>query len=79
MIGITNSSLSPLTEFCDCVLLAKTDMVSVVDSLVAPMSLVNALIVALASRREVSLQKTLDTLEHVWEEYNVYEKRVENG
>ena len=79
VIGITNSQLSPLGQICDYVLVAKSDMASFVDSLVAPLSLVNALIVALASRREVSLQKTLDTLEHVWEEYNVYEKRVENG
>lgn len=79
VIGITNSQLSPLGQICDHVLVAKSDMASFVDSLVAPLSLVNALIVALASRREASLQKTLDTLEHVWEEYNVYEKRVENG
>lgn len=79
VIGITNSQLSPLGQICDHVLVAKSDMASFVDSLVAPLSLINALIVALASRREASLQKTLDTLEHVWEEYNVYEKRVENG
>ena len=52
-------------------------MVSLVDSIVAPLSVVNALIVALATDREQSLSKTFDTLEHVWEEYNVYEKRVD--
>ena len=53
-------------------------MVSLVDSLVAPLSVINALIVALASGREQSLSKTFDTLEKVWEEYNVYEKRVDD-
>lgn len=75
VIGITDSRLSPLGEHCDHVLLAKSDMVSLVDSIVAPLSVVNALLVALASGREQSLAKTFDTLEQVWEEYNVYEKR----
>ena len=77
MIGITNSAVSPLAESCDQVLIAKSDMVSLVDSLVAPLSVVNALIVALAAEREQSLAKTFDTLERVWEEYNIYEKRIE--
>ena len=78
VIGITNSHLSPLGQFSDHVLVAKSDMVSLVDSLVAPLSVVNALIVALAADREQELGKTFDTLERVWEEYNVYEKWVEN-
>lgn len=78
VIGCTDSYLSPLSQYCDHVLLAKSDMLSLVDSLVAPLSLVNALIVALASRREQILGKTFDVLERVWEEYNVYEKRVDN-
>ena len=77
VIGITNSVVSPLAESCDQVLVAKSDMVSLVDSLVAPLSVVNSLIVALAAEREQSLAKTFDTLERVWEEYNVYEKRIE--
>jgi hypothetical protein len=51
---------------------------SFVDSLVAPLSLVNALVVALASGREQGLSKTFDVLEQVWDQYNVYEKRVGN-
>lgn len=78
VIGITNSNLSPLAQNSDFVLVAKSDMVSLVDSLVAPLSVVNALLVALASAREQEVQKSLGTLEHVWEEYNIYEKRVEN-
>jgi DNA-binding MurR/RpiR family transcriptional regulator len=57
------------------VLLVKSDMVSLVDSLVAPLSVTNALIVAIAARREKELSKTFDNLEHIWEEYNVYEKQ----
>ena len=78
VIGITNSNLSPLAQNSDFVLVAKSDMVSLVDSLVAPLSVVNALLVALASAREKEVQKSLGTLEHVWEEYNIYEKRVDN-
>lgn len=75
VVGLTNSNLSPLAQHSDYLLVAKSDMVSLVDSLVAPLSLVNALLVALASERKVLLQKNFDTLERVWEEYNVYEKR----
>ena len=75
VIGITDSRLSPLAEFCDHVLLAKSDMVSLVDSLVAPLSVTNALLAAVAAKREDRLGKTLEDLEHVWEEYNVYEKQ----
>lgn len=78
VIGITNSHLSPLADNSDYVLIAKSDMVSLVDSLVAPLSVVNALLVALASAREKEVQKSLETLERVWEEYNIYEKRVDN-
>ena len=78
VIGLTNSHFSPLGQNSDYVLVAKSDMVSLVDSLVAPLSVINALIVALAADREKEISKTFDTLERVWEEYNVYEKWVEN-
>ena len=78
VIGVTDSTLSPLGQNCDYVLVAKSDMVSLVDSLVAPLSIVNALIVALAAGKEQAIAKTFESLEHVWEEYNVYEKRVDN-
>lgn len=78
VVGITDNRLSPLGQHCDHILLAKSDMVSLVDSLTAPLSVINALLVALASGREHILEKTFNTLEQVWEEYNVYEKRV-NG
>jgi len=75
VIGITDSVQSPLAQCCDHVLLAKSDMVSLVDSLVAPLSVVNALIVAIAAKREKELARTFDTLERIWDEYEVYEKQ----
>ena len=77
VVGITDSITSPLGRNCDHVLLAKSDMISLVDSLTAPLSIVNALIVAIASRREKELEKKFSELETVWEKYNVYEKQVE--
>lgn len=77
VIALTDSKLSPLGAVSDCVLLAKSDMVSLVDSLVAPLSVVNALLVALASEKEQVLAKTFESLEKIWDEYNVYEKRVD--
>ena len=77
VVGLTNSSLSPLAQICDHTLIAKSDMVSLVDSLVAPLSVLNALLVALASGKKDVVQKNLDNLERVWDTYNVYEKRNE--
>ena len=77
VVGITDSKASPLGQCCDHVLLAKSDMVSLVDSLVAPLSLVNALIVAIAAKREKELSQTFANLERIWDEYDVYEKQVE--
>lgn len=76
VIGITDSALSPLGQCSDCVLLAKSDMVSLVDSLVAPLSVVNAMIVAVAAKKEKELSKTFSDLERIWDEYNVYEKQA---
>ena len=78
VIGFTDSKLSPLGQCCDHVLIAKSDMVSLVDSLVAPLSIVNALIVAIAARREKEISRTFANLERIWEEYDVYEKQVES-
>lgn len=78
VIGITDSKLSPLGQCSDHVLIAKSDMVSLVDSLVAPLSLVNALIVAIAAQREQELSQTFANLERIWDEYDVYEKREGN-
>jgi DNA-binding MurR/RpiR family transcriptional regulator len=73
-IGITDSEASPFFGVADICLLAKSDMVSFLDSLVAPMSLVNALIVAIGVRSQEALSDTFKRLESVWSEYEVYEK-----
>ena len=74
VIAITDSHKSPLAQNCDHILMVKSDMVSLVDSLVAPLSLTNALILALAAEREQEVADTFNALEHIWEEYNVYQK-----
>ena len=76
VVGITDGPLSPLGQNSDYVLAAKSDMVSLVDSLVAPLSVINALIVAVAANREERLAATFTALENVWDQYNVYEKQV---
>ena len=75
VIGITDNRDSPLGQASDHVLCAKSDMVSLVDSLVAPLSVVNSLIVAIASKRQKELQRTFESLERIWDQYNVYEKQ----
>jgi DNA-binding MurR/RpiR family transcriptional regulator len=72
IIAITDSAVSPIAEFSDTVLVAKSDMVSVVYSLVAPLSLINALVVALCLKRPQAVKKSLETLEEVWNNYQVY-------
>ncbi len=74
VIAITDSIESPLAEAADCTLLARSDMASFVDSLVAPLSLVNALIAAIGIRMNDQVCQTFGRLENIWEEYNVYEK-----
>lgn len=73
VIAITDSELSPLTALADISLYAKSDMASFVDSLVAPLSLVNALIVACSRKNNDQLQVTLGNLEKIWDEYEVYQ------
>lgn len=74
VIVITDKRDAPAGKVADHVLLAKSDMVSVVDSLVAPMSVVNALIVSVGRRQEKQLTKTFEDLEQLWEDYEVYER-----
>ena len=59
--------------YSSCNLIAKSDMASLVDSLVAPLSVINALIVALCMRKQNEVADTLETLEKIWDEYQVYE------
>ncbi len=73
-VAITDSPLSPLAEHAAHLLLARSDMVSFVDSLVGPQSVINALIVAMAIRKKQEVAGTLKKIESIWDEYGVYEK-----
>jgi DNA-binding MurR/RpiR family transcriptional regulator len=74
VIGITDNNGSPISKLSDISLYAKSDMVSFLDTLVAPLSLVNALIVAASVKTGSDLYSTFERLERIWDEYEVYEK-----
>lgn len=74
VITLTDSVHSPMTLYSSCNLIARSDMASIVDSLVAPLSVVNALVVALCMKKQDEVIKTLETLEDIWDEYQVYSK-----
>ena len=74
VIAITDSRLSPIAENAHRLLLARSDMASFVDSLVAPLSIINALIVAIGLKKKDEVADTFERLEKIWDEYNVYEK-----
>lgn len=73
VITLTDSVHSPMNLYSSCNLIARSDMASIVDSLVAPLSVINALIVALSMKKQGEVAKTLETLEDIWNEYQVYE------
>lgn len=72
IITLTDSAHSPINIYSSCNLIARSDMASIVDSLVAPLSVVNALIVALCMKKQEEVIGTLETLEQIWGEYQVY-------
>lgn len=74
VIALTDSLAAPIARNATHTLIAMSDMVSLVDSLVAPLSVVNALIVACSYRKEEAISKTFANLEEIWDEYGVYEK-----
>ena len=74
VIAITDSQASPLASIADISMFAKSEMVSFIDSLVAPMSLINAMIIAVARRNKDVVSETFTRLENIWMEYDVYEK-----
>ena len=77
VVAITDSEFSPLAAQADYLLLARSDMVSFADSLVAPLSLINALIAAVGQRRQEETRRVFDRLEEIWAEYDVYAKAEE--
>ena len=79
VVAITDSEVSPLVDTATYKLFAKSDMASFVDSLVAPLSLINALIVAVGRKKNGEVSAIFEKLEHIWDEYEVYEKVVYDG
>ena len=73
VIAITDSIHSPMNLYSSCNLIADSDMASIVDSLVAPLSVINALVVALCMKKQKEVAGTLTMLEDIWDEYQVYE------
>ena len=72
VISLTDSIHSPMCLYSSCNLLARSDMVSIVDSLVAPLSVINALVVALCLKKPQDVKTNLENLESVWNNYQVY-------
>ena len=72
VITLTDSIHSPMNLYSSCNLIARSDMASIVDSLVAPLSVINALVVALCMRKQKEVVATLEDLEKIWDEYQVY-------
>ena len=75
VVVFTDSEISPLAEYATCLLTAQSDMASFMDSLVAPVSIINAIIVEITRRREKEIIERFDKLEEVWDLYDVYTKR----
>lgn len=74
VIALTDSKLSPLAEYADDLLLAKSDMVAFVDTLAAPLSIINAIIMAIVRKKQDDISKKLCELEEIWDKYDVYDK-----
>ena len=74
VVALTDRETSPLTPFADQLLTAHSDMASFVDSLVAPLSIINAIIVAVGRKKREELTRRLKELEEIWDEYDVYDK-----
>jgi DNA-binding MurR/RpiR family transcriptional regulator len=79
VVAITDSASSPIAKYADSLLLARSDMASFVDSLVAPLSLINALVVAVSIKNRDIVSETFERLERVWDEYDVYTKSGEDN
>lgn len=75
VVALTDSHSSPIAAFADQLLIAQSDMASFVDSLVAPLSIINAMIVAVSRKKQDELTDRLRALEEVWDKYDVYDKK----
>lgn len=79
IISITDGEMSPIAQLATHLLVAKSSMVSFVDSLVAPLSLINALVAAAARKKQDDVYNDFHELEKIWDEYHVYRTGGENG
>ncbi len=79
VVAITDSMVSPLVTTADSILIARSDIASIVDSLVAPLSLINALIVAMVIKRKDEVKETFSKLEQVWLEQSIYASHSSEG
>ena len=77
-IGITDNEDAPIAEYSDYILVAKSNMASFIDSLVAPLSLINALIVSSARNSKMAVRRKLTELEEIWDKYDIYENMEDN-
>ncbi len=75
VVALTDSKLSPIAQFANQLLIAQSDMASFVDSLVAPLSIINAMVVAVSRKKQDELTERLRILEEVWDRYDVYDKK----
>ena len=75
VVALTDSFMSPIAQAADHVLTAQSDMASYVDSLVAPLSIINAILVAIVRLRREEIGARFDKLERLWDEYDVYAKK----
>lgn len=74
VVSVTDSATSPIAADCDQLLTARSDMASFVDSLVAPLSIINAMVAAVSMRRHDEVATRLRRLEKIWDEYDIYDK-----
>ena len=74
IIGITDNEISPIYQMSDAALLAPCEMISFVDSMVAPLSLINALLIAIGYQMGTDVSKTFGELEDIWNAYGVFGK-----
>lgn len=74
IIAITDSYSAPIAEYAAYTLAARSNMAAFADSLVAPLSIINALIVAIGIKKKIELEETLSNLENIWDEYGIYDK-----
>ncbi|MDO4711204.1 MAG: MurR/RpiR family transcriptional regulator [Peptostreptococcaceae bacterium] len=75
IISITDSKLAPISELSSNILIARSNMASFVDSLVAPFSVANALIVSVGMRKKTEIKTSFDQLEKIWKEYRIYDNK----